>query len=443
MDLFDLLAKDNTQKVAPLAERMKPQNLDDFTGQEHIVGEGKLLTKLIKSDRLSSIILYGPPGCGKTSLAKVVAETTKAEFVVLNAVSSGVKDIRETVQVAKDNLGMYQKRTILFIDEIHRFNKSQQDALLPYVEDGTVILIGATTENPYFEVNSALISRSTVFRMEALKTSDIMRVLSRAISDKSRGLGDYHLKIEDEVLTYIAEMSNGDARRALNIIELSVLSKDDMSDEVTISREDVNEAMQMKGMLYDKSGDNHYDIISAFIKSMRGSDPDAALYYLGKMIYAGEDPRFIARRIVICASEDVGNADPMALVLANNAAQAVDFIGMPEGRIILAQAVTYVASAPKSNAAYMGINEALADIEQMPIGPLPFYLKDGTSLRLERKYGTAEGDKRYEYPHNYEDHYIKQQYLPNEIKDKRYYRPSGLGYEKTIEDYLNKTKFKG
>ena len=442
MDLFDLMAKDNIKKMAPLAERMKPVKLEDFAGQENIIGEGKLLTKLIKTDRLSSIILYGPPGCGKTSLARVIAETTKASFVVLNAVSSGVKEIRETVQLAKDDAAMYSKRTILFIDEIHRFNKSQQDALLPYVEDGTVILIGATTENPYFEVNSALISRSTVFRLEALGPEHIQNIILRALKDREKGLGDYNVQMDASVVQYIAEMSNGDARRALNIIEMSVLSKEDMSNELHLSKEDVNEAMQMKGMLYDKSGDNHYDIISAFIKSMRGSDPDAALYYLGKMIYAGEDPRFIARRIVICASEDVGNADPMALVVANNAAQAVDFIGMPEGRIILAQAVTYIASAPKSNAAYVGIDEVLSDIEQMPIGPLPFYLKDGTSLRLERKYGTAEGEKRYEYPHSHEGHYIHQQYLPDDLKEKRYYRPTTLGYEKEITEYLNKTKFK-
>jgi putative ATPase len=442
MDLFDLMAKDNIKKMAPLAERMKPKTLDDFFGQENIVGDEKLLTKLIKSDRLSSIILYGPPGCGKTSLARVIAETTKANFVVLNAVSSGVKEIRETVQAAKDTAAMYNRRTILFIDEIHRFNKSQQDALLPFVEDGTVILIGATTENPYFEVNSALISRSTVFRLESLNADNIIGILKRAAADSEQGLGDYRIEIEEEVLAYIADMSNGDARRALNVLEMAVLAKDDLADRLYITREDVTEAMQMKGMLYDKSGDNHYDIVSAFIKSMRGSDPDAALYYLGKMIYAGEDPRFIARRIVICASEDVGNADPMALVVANNAAQAVDFIGMPEGRIILAQAVTYIASAPKSNAAYVGINEVLSDIEQMPIGPLPFYLKDGTALRLDRKYGTAEGDKRYVYPHSHPEHYIHQQYLPNDIKDKRYYRPTTLGYEKQISAYLDRTKYR-
>jgi putative ATPase len=441
MDLFDYMANDNIQKQSPLAERMKPKKLSDFFGQEQIVGPGKLLTKLIETDRLSSIILYGPPGCGKTSLARVIAETTEAEFIVLNAVSSGVKDIREMVQVAKDNIAMYQRRTILFIDEIHRFNKAQQDALLPYVEDGTVILIGATTENPYFEVNSALISRSTVFRLTAIEHSEIVSILKRALEDKKDGLGDYNISIDDEVLHFIADMCNGDARRALNVLELAVLAKDDLSDNLTISKLDVTECMQMRAMDYDKSGDNHYDIVSAFIKSMRGSDPDAALYYLGKMIYGGEDPRFIARRIVIAASEDVGNADPMALVVANNAAQAVDFIGMPEGRIILAQAVTYIASAPKSNASYTGINEVLTDIEKCSIGPMPFYLKDGTSLRIERQYGGLETSKKYQYPHAYPNHYVKQQYLPDDIADRRYYRPTHNGYETTIEAYLNKTKY--
>jgi len=359
----------------------------------------------------------------------------------MNAVSSGVKDIREMVQVAKDNIAMYQRRTILFIDEIHRFNKAQQDAFLPYVEDGTVILIGATTENPYFEVNSALISRSTVFRLSAIAQAEIISILKRALMDKKEGFGDFHININEDVLSFIADMCNGDARRALNVLELAVLAKDDLSDELTITKTDVTECMQMRAMDYDKSGDNHYDIVSAFIKSMRGSDPDAALYYLGKMIYGGEDPRFIARRIVIAASEDVGNADPMALVIANNAAQAVDFIGMPEGRIILAQAVTYIASAPKSNASYLGINEVLTDIEKSTIGPMPFYLKDGTSLQIERQYGDLEIAQKYQYPHAYPNHYVKQQYLPDDIADRRYYRPTQNGYETTIDTYLNRTKY--
>ncbi len=441
MDLFDLMAEKQLKSNAPLAERMKPETLEAFIGQENIMGEGKLLPKLIKSDRLTSIILYGPPGSGKTSLARVIAKTTQALFISMNAVTSGVKDIREAVEQAKDNLSMYQKRSVLFIDEIHRFNKSQQDALLPFVEDGTFILIGATTENPYFEVNSALISRSSVFRLTPLSSVQIKSILKNALADREKGLGTYPIKIEDDILDYISDVASGDARRALNILELTVISKSDLSDEMRITLEDVEDCIQMKAVDYDKNGDNHYDITSAFIKSMRGSDPDAALFYLGKMIAGGEDPRFIARRIVICASEDVGNADPMALVLANSAAQAVDFIGMPEGRILLAQAVTYVATAPKSNASYMGINEVLHQLENHHSGQIPYYLKDGTSLSLERKYVKGEHTKRYEYPHDFEDHYVKQQYLPDEIKDMRFYRPTQMGYEKTIGQYLKKTKY--
>ncbi len=441
MDLFDVLASQNIEKKAPLAERMKPERLDEFFGQEKIIGEGKLLTKLIKADRISSIILYGPPGSGKTSLAKIIAKTTESAFESLNAVTSGVKDIREMIQIAKDNMGMYQKKTILFIDEIHRFNKSQQDALLPFVEDGTVILIGATTENPYFEVNSALISRSSVFRLEKLTPESIIDILDRALKEVDKGLGSYPIVIDQAVKKYIAEMSTGDARRALNILELAVLSKDDLDETIEITIEDVEDCLQMRHLGYDKQGDNHYDIVSAFIKSMRGSDPDAALFYLGQMIYGGEDPRFIARRIVICASEDVGNADPMALVVANNAAQAVDFIGMPEGRIILAQAVTYIASAPKSNAAYLGINRVMDDIENKDTGMIPYYLKDGTSLSIARKYGEGKEAKQYDYPHAFEGHYVKQQYLPDPLKTVRYYEPTNNGYEKNIRDYLNRTKY--
>jgi putative ATPase len=359
----------------------------------------------------------------------------------MNAVTSGVKDIREAVIMAKDQMAMYQRKTVLFIDEIHRFNKSQQDALLPFVEDGTFVLIGATTENPYFEVNGALISRSSVFRLNKLSAENILTIQKNALKDSERGLGMYPENITDELLMYIADVASGDARRALNILELAVLSKSDLSDQIDISIEDIEDCIQMKTVDYDKNGDNHYDIVSAFIKSMRGSDPDAALFYLGKMIAGGEDPRFIARRIVICASEDVGNADPMALVVANSAAQAVDFIGMPEGRILLAQATTYVACAPKSNAAYLGINEVLEDLNTIETGQMPYYLKDGTSLSLERKYIKGEKSKRYLYPHDYDAHHVKQQYLPDAIKEKRYYKPTELGYEKTITEYLNKTKY--
>ncbi len=441
MDMFEMLAKKQLENQSPLAERMKPETLEEFFGQEKILGEGRLLTKLIEADRLGSIILHGPPGSGKTSLAKIIAKRTQAEFVSLNAVTSGVKDIREMVQFAKDNLSLYQKRTILFIDEIHRFNKSQQDALLPFVEDGTLVLIGATTENPYFEVNGALISRSSVFRLEKLDVDELLKILRRALSDSQKGMGMYEVDIEDSVLEHIAEMAAGDARRALNILELSILSKPDLSGKIAVTHQDVEECLQTNYMAYDKSGDNHYDIVSAFIKSMRGSDPDAAVYYLGKMIYGGEDPRFIARRIVICASEDVGNADPMALVVANNAAQAVDFIGWPEGRIILSQAATYVASAPKSNAAYNAINEVMEDLSTGETGTIPYHLKDGTSLKLERKYGQMTTSEKYKYPHDFKNGFVKQQYLPDAIAEKRYYRPTENGKEKEIAAYLNRTKF--
>lgn len=439
MDMFELLAQKQMESQAPLAERMKPETLEAFYGQKRVVGKDKILYKMIKTDRLSSLILHGPPGSGKTSLAKIIAHQTEAEFVTLNAVSSGVKDIRETVATAKESRNLYQKKTVLFIDEIHRFNKSQQDALLPYVENGTVILIGATTENPYFEVNSALLSRSTVLRLEALSEEDIVGILKNALSNAEKGLGTYDIAVDDETLGYIARSSNGDARRALNLLETAVLSEDNLETHLEITVAKIQQCMQMNTALYDKDGDYHYDIVSAFIKSMRGSDPDAALFYLGKMIYAGEDPRFIARRIVICASEDVGNADPMALVVANNAAQAVDFIGMPEGRILLAQAVTYIASAPKSNASYEGINAVMHLLETETVGPMPYYLKDGTSLKLERQY-TGGGQHQYLYPHNYENGYVAQQYLPEDIQSKRFYKPKAIGREKDLKAYLDGLK---
>lgn len=441
MDMFEMLAKKQLENQSPLAERMKPETLEAFFGQEKILGEGRLLTKLIEADRLGSIILHGPPGSGKTSLAKIIAKRTEAEFVSLNAVTAGVKDIREMVQLAKDNLSLYQKRTILFIDEIHRFNKSQQDALLPFVEDGTLVLIGATTENPYFEVNGALISRSSIFRLEKLGVEELLKILERALKDSVKGMGMYDVDIDHNVVQHIAEMAAGDARRALNILELAILSKPDLSGKINVTHRDVEECLQTNYMSYDKNGDNHYDIVSAFIKSMRGSDPDAAVYYLGKMIYGGEDPRFIARRIVICASEDVGNADPMALVVANNAAQAVDFIGMPEGRIMLSQAAIYVATAPKSNASYLAIDEVLADLAKGDTGTIPYHLKDGTSLKLERKYGEVGTTEKYKYPHDYENGYVKQQYLPDKIANKRYYTPTDHGKENEIGAYLNRTKF--
>lgn len=439
MDLFDVIKEESLKQDAPLAERMKPKTLDDFVGQSHILSEGKLLNRLIKADKISSIIFYGPPGTGKTSIARVIANTTKSAFESLNAVTSGVKDLRRVVELAESNLGMYQQRTILFLDEIHRFNKAQQDALLPHVEKGTIILIGATTENPYYEVNNALISRSMIFRLERLTTDEIKFIVRRATQDGQRGLGMLGVQVDDEALSFIAQVSAGDARKALNAIELAVLSTEKKNGTLLVTTDDLKECVQRKGYLYDKAGDSHYDIISAFIKSMRGSDPDAALHYLARMIQGGEDPKFIARRIVIAASEDVGNADPNALVVATTAAQAVNMIGMPEGRIILAQAATYVASAPKSNAAYKGINEALQDLESIDIGLVPYYLKDGTSLSMSKK-REDWGDYTYKYPHDYEMNYVPQQYLPDELKNTKYYRPTDNGVEKDMKAHLEKLK---
>jgi len=434
-----MIKEESLKQDAPLAERMKPQTLDEFVGQSHILADGKLLNRLIKADKISSIIFYGPPGTGKTSIARVIANTTKSAFESLNAVTSGVKDLRRVVELAESNLGMYQQRTILFLDEIHRFNKAQQDALLPHVEKGTLILIGATTENPYYEVNNALISRSMIFRLERLTTSEVKLITKRAVEHPERGLGMLGVTIDEEALDFIAQTSAGDARKALNAVELAVLSTEKINDEIPITTAVLKECVQRKGYLYDKAGDSHYDVISAFIKSMRGSDPDAALHYLARMIHGGEDPKFIARRIVIAASEDVGNADPNALVVATAAAQAVNMIGLPEGRIILAQAATYVASAPKSNAAYKGINKALIDVEGTDIGSVPYYLKDSTSLSMSKK-REDWGDYSYKYPHDYEMNYIPQQYLPDELKNKNYYRPTPNGYEATINAYFEKIK---
>ncbi len=439
MDLFELQREKNLRRDAPLAERLKPEKLEDFAGQEHILSKGKLLWRAIIADKITSLILYGPPGTGKTSLAKVIANSTKSNFVRLNAVTDGLKELREVVATAKTNLGMYDIKTILFIDEIHRFNKAQQDALLPFVEKGTVVLIGATTENPYFEVNNALISRSMLFKLEPLKEEHIQQILLRALEDKEVGFGNTNICMESEAISYLSNMANGDARRALNALELSVLTTDkDEQGIINISLEVVVECLQKKHIKYDKNRDEHYDVISAFIKSMRGSDPDATVHYLARMIYAGEDPKFIARRIVIAAAEDVGNADPIALVVANNAAQAVHFVGMPEARIILSQAAVYIACAPKSNASYMAINNALKDVEQKNIGGIPIHLRD-SSYSGAKKLGHGIG---YLYPHDYEGNYVKQQYLPDGLRETAYYQASQNGYEKKIKqrlDILKKT----
>ena len=376
MDLFEYMREQSKEDESPLASRLRPKTLDEVVGQQHIIGKGKLLYRAIKADKLGSIIFYGPPGTGKTTLAKVIANTTSAEFLQINATSAGKKDMEEVIEKAKNNAGMYGKKTILFVDEIHRFNKGQQDYLLPFVEDGTIILIGATTENPYFEVNGALISRSRIFELKSLQTKDIKELILRAVNDKERGMGSYNAKIDDDALEFLADMANGDARAALNAIELGILTTDRGEDGIIhITLEVAGECIQKRPVRYDKAGDNHYDTISAFIKSMRGSDPDAAVYYLARMLYAGEDVKFIARRIMICAAEDVSNADPQALVVAVSAAQAVERLGMPEGRIVLAQAAAYVASAPKSNSAIMAIDDAMASVQNEKISGVPNHLK--------------------------------------------------------------------
>jgi putative ATPase len=436
MDLFEYARKKEGSN-SPLAERLKPVNLSEYVGQNHILGEGKMLRRLIEADKLRSIILYGPPGSGKTSLARVVANSTGSIFNSLNAVTSGVKDIREVVASAKESLNLYGKKSILFIDEIHRFNKSQQDALLPYVEDGTVILIGATTENPYYEVNNALISRSTMFRLEELETRDILKIINRAITDDEKGLGALNIVIDDDIINKLIVGSFGDARKALNALELASLTTIPNDEgEIVITEGITKDCLQNNYQGHDKSGDSHYDIASGLIKSMRGSDPDATLHYLAKLIVGGEDPKFIARRILICASEDVGNADPQALILATSAMKAVELIGMPEGRIILSQAAVYVATAPKSNSTYVAIDKAIEDVKNCNCGKMPYYLKDMTSLRIERKATGNMMDKNYLYPHEFENNYVEQQYLPDELLGRKYFNPTINGYEKTINERL-------
>ena len=435
MDLFEYMRSQNMESEAPLASRLRPTTLDEVVGQQHIVGKDKLLYRAIKADKLSSIIFYGPPGTGKTTLAKVIAHTTSAEFMQINATSAGKKDMEEVITAAKNNQGMYSKKTILFIDEIHRFNKGQQDYLLPYVEDGTIILIGATTENPYFEVNGALLSRSVIFELKKLSKDDIRTLLLRAISDKEKGMGAYNAAIDEDALEFLADVSNGDARAALTALELGVLTTDRSEDGIIHITIDVaSECIQKRVISYDKSGDNHYDTVSAFIKSMRGSDPDAAVYYLARMLYAGEDVKFIARRIMILAAEDIGNADPMALTVAVSAAQAVERIGMPEAQIILSQAVTYMASAPKSNAAVNAISKAMDVVGRTKTPPVPTHLQDAHYKSAE-KLGHGLG---YKYAHNYKNHYVKQQYLPDGLTDEVFYEPSENGYEATIREYYRK-----
>lgn len=435
MDLFEYSRKIKLTKDAPLAERMRPRSLEEFIGQKEILGDGKLLYRAIKTDKILSLILYGPPGTGKTTLALIIANTTSSHFEQINAVTSGISDIRRVIKEARERLAMYHKKTVLFIDEIHRFNKAQQDALLPSVEEGTIILIGATTENPYFEIISPLISRSRVFQFNYLTFDEVEKIIQNALRDKDRGLGNYKIKIDEGAITHIVNTSNGDARTALNALELAFLTTpEDKNGICHITLETAEESIQRKALIYDKNGDNHYDTISAFIKSMRGGDPDAALYWLAKMIYAGEDPLFIARRIVICASEDVGNADPNALNVAVSAAKAVEFIGMPEGKIPLAQAAIYVACAPKSNAAYKGIENALKDIKDSKLGEIPQHLINNNVKGTNG----LEKSTEYKYPHDYEGSFVKQEYLPKSKKGKRFYYPTENGFEKIIKERLIK-----
>ncbi len=433
MDLFEYVREKNLEKEAPLASRLRPTTLEEVVGQQHIIGKDKLLYRAIKADKLSSIIFYGPPGTGKTTLAKVIAHTTSAEFRQINATVAGKKDMEDVIKKAQDLKGMYQKKTILFVDEIHRFNKGQQDYLLPFVEDGTIILIGATTENPYFEVNSALISRSSIFELKPLSKEDIKKLLERAVYDVEKGMGSYGAVIDEEALDFLADAAGGDARSALNAVELGILTTERSTDDkIHITIDVAAECIQKRVMNYDKTGDNHYDTISAFIKSMRGSDPDAAVYYLAKMLYAGEDIKFIARRIMICAAEDVGNADPMALTVAVSASQAIERIGMPEAQIILSQAAIYVATAPKSNSAVNAIFEAMDNVKKMKT-TVPSYLQDahyGGAANMGRGIG-------YKYAHDYPNHYVEQQYLPDEIKDEKFYHPSDNGHEKDIKEWMN------
>ena len=437
MDLFDYMRTNTMEQESPLASRMRPETLDQVVGQKHIVGPGTLLYRAIKADQLGSIIFYGPPGTGKTTLAKVIAHTTKAEFCQINATVAGKKDMEEVVQKAKDTLGMYGRRTILFVDEIHRFNKSQQDYLLPFVEDGTLILIGATTENPYFEVNGALLSRSRIFELKALEKEDILELLHRAVTDVEKGMGSYRAVLDEDAADFLADVANGDARAALNALELGVLTTPRAEDgKIHIDLEVAQECIQKRAVRYDKDGDNHYDTISAFIKSMRGSDPDAAVYYLGRMLYAGEDIKFIARRIMIHAAEDVGMADPQALNVAVSAAQAVERIGMPDARIILAEAVIYIASAPKSNSVISAIDQAMEAVRTEKTRPVPVHLKD-THYKGAEKLGHGAG---YLYPHDFPGHYVKQQYLPDGMEGRTFYHPSDEGFEKEVKNIFTTRK---
>ena len=436
-NLFDTNKKESMQKNAPLAQRMRPQTLDEILGQEHIIGPGKLLRRAIETDKLSSLIFWGTPGCGKTTIASVIANVTNKFYASLNAVTDGVADLRKVTAKAEENLSMYGRQTILFIDEIHRFNKGQQDALLPSVEKGLIVLIGATTQNPYFSLNPALLSRSMVFELKPLKKEDIENIIRRSCSDVNRGFGAYKLEVTQEAIDHLCNSSQGDARIALNGLELAVLSsRPDENGVRVIDLSVVEESIQRPAIVYDNTGDDHYDIISAFIKSMRGSDPDAAVYYLARMLDAGEDPMFIARRIVIHACEDVGLADPHALQVAQSAASAVQFIGMPEGRIILAEAAIYVAKAPKSNSVICAIDAALSQVRSGKNGPVPDHLKD-SHYAGAKQLGHGVG---YQYPHDDPSGWVKQQYLPNNLADAVFYRENPRDYKGFIKPEKGRVK---
>lgn len=437
MDLFEYMRNNSMEKESPLASRLRPTTLEEVVGQKHIIGKDKLLYRAIKADKISSVIFYGPPGTGKTTLAKVIAKTTSADFKQINATVANKKDMEDVVEAAKASIGMYGRKTILFIDEIHRFNKSQQDYLLPFVEDGTLILIGATTENPYFEVNNALLSRSIIFELKPLDREDIKELIYRAVNDDKKGMGSYDAVIDENAADFLADICGGDARMALNAIELGILTTERSEDgKIHITLPVAEQCIQKRAARYDKDGDNHYDTISAFIKSMRGSDVDAALYYLARMLYAGESVTFIARRIIICASEDVGLADPQALVVANAAAEAVHKIGMPEASIILGEAVAYVASAPKSNASYLAINEAMNYVKSNPMGAIPAHLQDA-HYKGAAKLGHG---LNYKYAHDYKNHYVKQQYMPDGMENVTFYHPTENGYEDMIDKHLTRIR---
>ncbi|MFW6265005.1 MAG: replication-associated recombination protein A, partial [Bacillota bacterium] len=436
LNLFEQRRQENKEDK-PLAFRMRPENLEQVYGQDDIIGEGKLLNRAIKADRVQSLILYGPPGTGKTSIAQVIARQTESDFLRINAVTSGVKELREVIEQAKKNLSLHNKKTILFIDEIHRFNKSQQDALLPAVEEGIIVMIGATTENPYFEVNSPLLSRSRIFRLNSLSEKDIINILKNALNNQDKGLGGFDIDISDSELELIAKLSNGDARTALNALELAVLTTPpDEKGIIKIDSKIIAESLQKKALNYDKDGDGHYDTISAFIKSMRGSDPDAALFWLAKMLEAGEDPKFIVRRVIVHAAEDVGLADPQALQIATAAAKAVEFVGMPEARIPLAEAVLYIATAPKSNSVVTGIDSALNYVRTNNVPSVPLHLRDA-HYKGSKDLGHG---LEYKYPHNYPNNYVSQQYMPDGLEGLKFYNPGTEGKEKYIKECLHKLK---